>query len=1404
MAKCRVEKLEVISLILILLIPALIVTIRPVTIDVMTNDTGTDIGPMANPVAPLSSDIHYSGDPGDGYIPEPQLSPVGPQTLIVLLVYFSDLTNTESVPTLNSLIFGNVSDYYEEISYGQCSLSGTVAGWYNLGNTKAYYGADGATSGVTDDTDDDGDNDSWRLVDDAITAADSVIDFSSYGHIMVVHAGNGQESSGVSTDIWSVRWSWPGHFVTDEKTFDSCSIVPEYQGGDVDRCIGVIAHEFGHDIGLPDLYHFGKSGSDDLVGIWGLMASGSWGGSPSGTRPTHMTAYSKLMLDWYAPGEIYDLVSGSYTALLTATSNQTSGLRVIRYNITSTYYYLVEIRYQSGYDTSLYQSGVLVTRVDATKGTGEGIVQVRVDSPASSMEYGTFTVDYEFVDEVSGFAVEVLSQQGTSFKVRVTSNPLDGWLSERSVSGADSSAYRDPVMATNSLGTLYCAYMVWDTDLGHYFIQVATSDLGGYSWSYAFGFIHLTMSFINPSIAIDVYDDSIYIAYERTDGLNHNILLARYFANHSLWSFSNIATDARNPSIAAEYSYGSGNKLMLAYEKWTDELSSVINVDLSTDHGAIWNTQSVHSIDTFSLDPEITGSLGFDGVQRWHLIHIEGNSVDSMTRVVMLHSSDYFVTNNGWTIVYSYTVSTPTVAAVRGATEVFYAYTKNAYEETPSYQHDIHIFYSTDHGETIDSLYTLEFTTDDEKYPQLAVDGQDYERYAKGVVYLTYYNGDTVCLRRIYYDRPTIVGSEETLSLNGYAYPHGIAISVHFIRRHYYPVVSWLNDTSNHEIVSRAPGYYKEFGASSPGYPITVGGHMYTCPVTLGLMFGYTYTFQVGEYYVIESGKRYNGLYWVSIPESVGTFSLNTTLTIDRFDTGYDLISQIEYEWTLEFVGEVVDYTNSGWLAAGTNTTFFATVGGSNETTRFVFNHWSGNVSGNDNMESSWIIMTGPVWVYAHWTTQYYVTVVTAHSSSPSTGWYNKSLVISVSMNEEYVNITSDSRWLFDYWSGNTTGSDYTGSIPFAIDGPKTIYANWQLQYLVTGLTVGRDWPIRYWWYDEGTGVTFLWDNNVSVVVDSQERVIFDHWGGDVTGSDYTESSLLVVDGPKTVYSYWMTQYYLTVVSSDWVGHTTGMGWHNDSLTVYLSLDNNHVNTSTGVRRFFLSWESGASGTDYQQSDDIIMSSYREVVVNDVVQYLITVLSEQGDIEGAAWIDHLNRFSVEVPRVIDIASGESRWYCRGSTVDDQDMTTDANVTFSAVSMPHAMEFHWVKQYYLAITTVPSGLSGTDDLLDQAEWSDENAVVSVIAVQVTGYTLHEWLLDGLTHPGTNTTTSVTMDNPHVLSCVYVVASTTPTSTTDTSALPTPPMDASMIILILGGVGAAVAVIVILVVKKKKKG
>ena len=1206
-----------------------------------TSETNRELRPFADPVSPASPEIQYSGDPGGAYSPEPEQAPTGPQTLIVLLVYFSDLSYTESVPTFNSLIFGNVSDYYQEISYGQSSLSGTVAGWYNLGNTTAYYGADGATTGDTDDYDDDGDNDSWRLVDDAISAADPFVNFSSYGHIMVVHAGNGQESSDVSTDIWSVRWSGTGIFTTDEKTFDSASIVPETQYGNVNRIIGVVAHEFGHDIGLPDLYHDGISGSDDLVGIWGLMASGSWGGSPTGTRPTHMTAYSKLMLGWYTDSDVYDLVSGIFEGSLTASSNQTSGLRVIRYNVTSDYYYLVEARYKSGYDESLLQSGILITRVDTTKGSGQGIVQVRSDW-IYDLSLGSWTLGEEFVDEVSGFAVTIVSQEGTSFRVRVTTNPLEDWLDENQLSMSGYTDYKNPVMATNSEGILYSAYTVWDTGLGHYTISVMTSDNGGFSWTYGFGFYSETLSYINPSIAIDSYDDMIYITYERTDGATHNIGLARYHSNHTLNGFFTPATDARNPCIAIEYSYVN-NYLMLVYEKWTSNTSSVINVDRSIDHGVSWTTQTVQSGDTFNLDPEIVGAYGFDGIQRWHLIYLYGNSTSNTKTARVIRSTDYFSSSSQSDFIWGITLSHPTIAAVRGSPEVFIAFTVNSFETTPSYQHDIFIYYSSNYGGSFNVKSTLYSTTDDEKYPKFAVDCQDYPTSQKGIVYLTYFNGDSVSLRRIYYDRPSVLGAEEVLSTTGYDYPHSIGITTHYTGNHFYPVISWLNDTSAHEVVYSVMGVNLEIGASSPGYPIIINGQSYTCPVTFGLMFEYPHTIEIPDYYYVNSMELMRFDYWETSAGITTSVQNHTSIYMTRFYSILDLKT----------------------------------------------------------------------------VTQFLLTVDSAYSTTFGAGWYDSGTTAYVGVNTSSLAVSTGERVAFQYWTDDASGTFYSLSDAIIMDSPKTATAVWDTEYYLTVLT-DHGVPSGEGWYSTGSTAYSGLDAGI-VAEGSGARSIFQNWTDDTSGTDYSQSNAIVMDGPKTVTAVWRAEYYLTVISA--YGNPSGEGWFSIGSTVFAGLDNGTSAVAAGERFLFQSWTDDASGTDPSHSNAIVM--------------------------------------------------------------DEPKTATAT---------------WQRQYFLRCRTYPDSLTPVPTVMPAGDWHDESEIIRLTANEVGGYTFSHWTVDGVWSEAGVISILVVMDDVHIAIAFYQegVTTDTETTTTETETPPSTPLDGTMTIII---VGAGIAGLVVIIVLKK---
>ena len=63
--------------------------------------------------------------------------------------------------------------------------------------------------------------------------------------------------------------------------------------------MGVFTHEYGHDLGLPDLYD--TSGGENGTGFWTLMSSGSWlddGKDTIGNKSSHMGAWEKFQLGW--------------------------------------------------------------------------------------------------------------------------------------------------------------------------------------------------------------------------------------------------------------------------------------------------------------------------------------------------------------------------------------------------------------------------------------------------------------------------------------------------------------------------------------------------------------------------------------------------------------------------------------------------------------------------------------------------------------------------------------------------------------------------------------------------------------------------------------------------------------------------------------------------------------------------------------------------------------------------------------------------------------------------------------------------------------------------------------------------------------------------------------------------
>ncbi|MFF0585252.1 immune inhibitor A domain-containing protein [Streptomyces sp. NPDC003781] len=229
----------------------------------------------------------------------------------------------------------SVKTYYEKQSSGRYSVDGEVSDWVKVPYNEARYGSNKC----------DPDNCAWFAVQDGVTAwvadqkaagrTDAQIksqltqydqwdryDYDGDGdfnepdgyidHFQIVHAGEDESAGGGAQGedaIWAHRWyafgtdagaTGPaGNKLGGTQIGDTGIWVGDYTIQPENGGLGVYAHEYGHDLGLPD--HYDTAGGDNSTGFWTLMSSGSWlgtGRNEIGDLPGDMNAWDKLQLGW--------------------------------------------------------------------------------------------------------------------------------------------------------------------------------------------------------------------------------------------------------------------------------------------------------------------------------------------------------------------------------------------------------------------------------------------------------------------------------------------------------------------------------------------------------------------------------------------------------------------------------------------------------------------------------------------------------------------------------------------------------------------------------------------------------------------------------------------------------------------------------------------------------------------------------------------------------------------------------------------------------------------------------------------------------------------------------------------------------------------------------------------------
>ena len=304
--------------------------------------------------------------------------------------------------------------YFQKESGQSFAFTGNVQGWFTADNNAEYYGGN-------DPDNNDSDKNVPALVLEAVTkAVANGLDLSEYDqsdffdldgdgninepdgiidHVMIIHASIGEEAGGGSLAedaIWSHRF-----YVFDENQEpvavpDSNIKLFGYTVTPIDAAVGVIVHEFGHDLGVDDEYDSDNGAFGSPVANWSLMASGSWLGVPAGTKPSGLSPLvrdifqTKYQGNWINQTNINLADLSEQNIDLVTSVNHQGGVNQVKINLPPEQIdfalpYTGEYQYYSNYGNMLNNS--LSFNVDLPAGTSTLTMKARWD----------IEVDYDYV-----------------------------------------------------------------------------------------------------------------------------------------------------------------------------------------------------------------------------------------------------------------------------------------------------------------------------------------------------------------------------------------------------------------------------------------------------------------------------------------------------------------------------------------------------------------------------------------------------------------------------------------------------------------------------------------------------------------------------------------------------------------------------------------------------------------------------------------------------------------------------------------------------------------------------------------------------------------------------------------------------------------------------------------------
>jgi len=376
--------------------------------------------------------------------------------VLVILVEFPDLPAQQAlhgVGYYEDLLFGDdrwaertMRNYYLENSYGKLDVVGEVFGWYTAPNSSFYYAA--ASAGICVPC---YPRNARKLAEDAVELASADVDFSLFDNdgpdgvpasgdddgyvdaIFIVHAGPSFEETGNPHYIMSHQWTTLEPVVVDGVNVYVYAMESEHSK------IGTFCHEFGHILGLPDLYD--TDYDSYALDLWSLMGAGAW--LDEGETPSHLDAWCKTKLGFVEPAVPDSNADG---LVLGAIEGYPHVYKLWKNGRPGREYFLLENRQNIGFDAHLPGNGLLIYHVDETRKNNNDQSRYMV-----GLEQADGMYDLERRNSPSGFGADAgdpfpgwannsnftnfsvpnsFNNEGRDVEVRVTDISLSGeWMS---------------------------------------------------------------------------------------------------------------------------------------------------------------------------------------------------------------------------------------------------------------------------------------------------------------------------------------------------------------------------------------------------------------------------------------------------------------------------------------------------------------------------------------------------------------------------------------------------------------------------------------------------------------------------------------------------------------------------------------------------------------------------------------------------------------------------------------------------------------------------------------------------------------------------------------------------------------------------------------------------------------